>query len=327
MYSEDTLPSIFVFTSSLNEYDLRLTVETAYKRAKIPGRVYFGVAEQVLGMPPTNLDDFKNVKKIQIGRNQPNGLGLGRLASLMLHESQTYGLQIDAHTIFDQHWDSTLVSQLTTLEQTYKRAVISMRAKTYTYQADGTRYFWDSPTAINFAGLKIDPGSQNFGMGGREGDLGPHEPQDFHEHYLVAGGFIFARLQAFTEILPDPKIAFSGEEHTWALRASTRGWRIFATRDCPLWTLGKSSFFSDDDYKNDIDYKRTGVMPWKTMNTPTITNGTAAIDFRDNVDNRGGYLNSILCGETLGYWGAPNIVAYEKYIKNLGFDYRTGCQI
>jgi hypothetical protein len=59
------------------------------------------------------------------------------------------------------------------------------------------------------------------------------------EHYGIAGHFIFTVGDFADEILPDPLIMFAGEEETIALRAWTRGYRIYAIKNPIAWHKNK----------------------------------------------------------------------------------------
>jgi hypothetical protein len=53
----------------------------------------------------------------------------------------------------------------------------------------------------------------------------------------MAGGFFFTLGSYAEEVLPDPFIYFSGEEHGVAIRAFTHGWDIFTPKHVPLYHL------------------------------------------------------------------------------------------
>jgi len=310
------VPSIFVATSALNEDELFNTVQSAYEMAQKPFRVYFGIAEQRIG--DNNYAEFphfsRKVKKIDIGYPMPAGLQYGRLSALMLHEHQDYVLQIDAHTVFQKNWDEALISQIIPLEKRHKKSLISCRPKHYRIDNYGNREFFNT---AGQNGLCIKSDAPGFVIDSI--DFPQSTAKDHRQHFLVAGGFIFAPMALFLELLPDPRISFSGEEQVFALRACTRGWKIFTTGNSCLYTLGKT-----EHTFTDVDTRVTGTRPWKSLNTKTLSNGEACIEFHIPIDMPGSYVNNILTGKTLGYWGAPDEATYEKYICELGFDYRTG---
>jgi hypothetical protein len=132
------------------------------------------------------------------------------------------------------------------------------------------------------------------------------------EHYLTSGGFVFTKLELFKEVMPDPRVAFYGEEHILALRASTRGWKFFVVEDSFLYSFGRSE--SKVDGTNDS---------WKKIYSEPLTHKKSCVDFNAFINDKSTIVKQILDGDVIGYWGSPTKEAYESYIKNLGFDYRS----
>jgi hypothetical protein len=70
---------------------------------------------------------------------------------------------------------------------------------------------------------------------------------DFIEHYNFSAHFVFTIGSFIQDVLPDPFLTFIGEEQTTALRACTRGYRIFSIRDTLLWHLEKNGIKNEND--------------------------------------------------------------------------------
>ena len=298
------LRTIFVFTCGVDENDIHMTVKTAYENARFPSRIYFGIIDQRTDGKFSNTDSYENVKKVNIDYKYPLGLGLGRLNALMLHENQDYALQIDAHTIFDKNWDINLLHEISTLSVRYEKSAISNRPKWYTKNETGEICKYDMPGAPLFLG-------NTYGFYESE-IIGGESVGEACEHYLTSGGFVFAKLELFKEVMPDPRIAFYGEEHVLALRASTRGWRFFSIRDSCLYSFGRLESIVDgtDD-------------SWKKIYSKPLTNNKPCVDFDASINDKSSIVKQILDGDIIGYWGAPTKEEYEIYIQNLGFDYRS----
>lgn len=308
------LRSIFVFMCGINEDDIASTVESAFTNARFPERIYFGVIDQRTDENFADVSEFTNVKKVNISYPYPLGLGLGRLNALMLHEHQDYGLQIDAHTIFDKNWDSLLLSDYRAIALGDETIVISTRPKWYNYDEVGQR------TLHNTVGSALTIGNaEYYEMVGKHGKMNYLPDGRFYsEHFLTVGGFIFSKLSFFCDVMPDPRIAFYGEEHVLAMRASTRGYQIFAISDSYMYSLGKH----DDINKHDV-VSFANTNEWKTIEKKgSVTPNTPCIDFDILINNEEGLVKRILNGDILGYWGAPTDEAYNAYIANLGFSYR-----
>jgi hypothetical protein len=299
------LRSIYISTCGVNEDDIGLTVNTAYENARFPSRIYFGIIDQRTDGKFADTSHYRNVKKVNISYEFPLGLGLGRLNALMLHENQDYCLQIDAHTIFEKNWDVNLLREYSKLQSMYGDVAISQRTKWFERDANGVIIFHDT----NGDRLAIDETSKEYGMQGNSaGTLGV----GYIEHYLASGHFVFSRMEFFNQLLPDPRIAFYGEEHILALRACTRGWRIFSIDDNFFYHLGKQS---EPDNRNASD--------WKKIFTESLTDQKPFVNFDDKIYDVNTIVKQVLDGDIIGYWGAPTKEAYEIYIQNLGFDYRS----
>lgn len=298
------LRTIFVFTCGVDEDDIYVTVKSAYENARFPSRIYFGIIDQRTDSKFSNTDSYENVKKVNVDYKYPLGLGLGRLNALMLHENQDYALQIDAHTIFDKNWDVNLLRELSALSVTYEKSAISNRPKWYMKNEIGEIYKHDTfgePLVLgNTYGLYESKIITAMAVEGER------------EHYLTSGGFVFSKLDLFKEVMPDPRIAFYGEEHVLALRASARGWKFFSVRDSCLYTFGRNESIVDgtDD-------------SWKKIHSKSLTNNKPCVDFDASINEKSSIVKQILDGNIIGYWGAPTKEAYEIYIQNLGFDYRS----
>jgi len=296
--------TIFIHPACFNEDEIYNTIKTAYEQANNPDGVYFGLYNQRSDGIFEDATDYvpKKYKNniIQINSYSPftRGVGLARLNSLMLHRDQDYGMQIDAHTIFKKDWDKYLINQIEELKKIHEKSIISFTPFPYEINEDSERiiYLGNSSPAIKIIN-KDDP---NFYFANKDGE------HDYPaETFFVSGNFIFADLSFFKEIFPDPRIAFGGEEHTTALRACTRGYKIFVTKESPIFSLGKTEKQRHNTW--------SGVKEIRNSD----------INFGIEMKNENNIVNKILSGKIIGDFGAPTKESYEEYIKNIKYDYRT----
>lgn len=126
---EDQQLTIFVAVVAFNEPYLIQTVESAMGKATYPERIYFGIIEHRTDGCFTDLSMYHNIKHIQINYNAPLGLGVPRTFVLQLYDNQDFILQIDAHMIFNQDWDSRLIRnyQMISKETEEDKIVITSR--------------------------------------------------------------------------------------------------------------------------------------------------------------------------------------------------------
>ena len=299
------LEKIFIQTASFNEKEIYNTVRRAYEKAEFPDRIYFGLYDQRLNNSFEDFSNIENVTHVKVICSFARGIGLARLNSMMLHQKEKYCLQIDAHTIFDKNWDSKLISDYEKLKNITDKPIISYRTKFWERDSTGTIVYYSSG---NHQPLVINEQDPHFYMKTHD-TLGSYP----FEHYLSSGHFVFTELEFFNDFMPDPKIAFAGEEHSLALRACTRGYRIFVTKDPHLWHMSKN----DQDRYIDPD----------SWNAHTRFKRNFDLDFNTLLSDKSTRIGKILRGEILGYYGAPDIESYNAYINKLGFDYRTGKKI
>lgn len=126
---------------------------------------------------------------------------------------------------------------------------------------------------------------------------------DFAEHYNYAAHFFFSIPSFIKDVLPDPFITFIGEEQTTALRASTRGYRIFSIRDTLLWHLEKNGIRKENDrwfVPGSLEHKEHFYRKEAESQTRT---------------------KDILTGNLLGYWGAPDKAWLERYEGQANIDF------
>lgn len=299
------MKTIFIQVASFNEKEIYNTVESAFQNAEHPSRVYFGLYDQRIDDSFSDFSHNPNVIHVKSISNFARGIGIARLSSLMLHADQDYCLQIDGHTLFDKNWDSNLISDFEDLKKITDKPIISYRTKFWERdENDNIIFYTDSG---NPHPLIIDSSDNHFYM--KTDDSPVSYPV---EHYLSSGGFVFAELSFFKEFIPDPSIAFAGEEHILALRACTRGYKIYVTKDPYIWHMSKSLEYRQqkDSWGSHSHYERN-----------------SDLNFRSLLSDSSFRVNHILTGQILGYWGAPDIESYNEYIQKLGFDYRTGKSI
>lgn len=293
------METIFIQTASFNEKEIYNTVRSAFEKAEFPERIYFGLYDQRTDSLFEDLSDIENVTHVKVTCSFARGIGLARLNSMMLHQEQDYCLQIDAHTIFDKNWDSNLILDYKKLKFITDKPIISYRTKFWERDNNNNIIFYN---VDNHSPLVINEDDKHFYM--KTFDTIPSYPM---EHYLSSGGFVFTELNFFKDFLPDPRVAFAGEEHLLALRACSRGYRIFVTQDPYLWHMGK----------NDED--RADPNSW---NAYSHFRRNFDLDFGTIISDKSTRIGKILRGEILGYYGAPDIDSYNEYIDKLGFDYR-----
>ena len=297
---ENNIDTIFVAIPALNEYFTDITIQDAYKKAKYPSNIFFGIFNQkTKGYKFEDFSKYPNVRCVNVSYEEPLGLGFARLACSMLHNNEKYFLQIDAHTIFVKDWDSILVESLKELKKYCDKPLISQSISWHGEEA----YFDPEKKYINnFMGEKAYP------LSAREDGLSTHVDESredeekifgkYLEHYLCyGGGGLFGDSKFLHEISYNPFILFCPEQELTALRASTRGYRFFSSDKTIISTLGKhpENGFTKEKYSDDRLFAFNGVLEAKKIY------GNFGYDY--------------LYGKKFGFWGAENKEKYDEYVK------------
>jgi hypothetical protein len=131
---------IFISIAALEEPNLRKTIASALDSAEYPENISFGISLQY-DQPP-DLSFIKNkVKTISYSPDidLPSAPGIIEIRSELrkLIDDESYFLQIDSHTRFEQGWDTKLVSDLKDLMKIKEKTIISSQLW---HEADKNRY-------------------------------------------------------------------------------------------------------------------------------------------------------------------------------------------
>jgi hypothetical protein len=295
--------TIFVAIGAYNEPELELTISNCLKMAEFPERIHFGVAAHYHNMSFPNLG-FENAKVIKIKYPGMLGLGFSRLAANSLYDNEDYYLQIDGHSLFERNWDTKLLNSYKVLEKEFEKPIISNYVPWWSVNEDSSINFYNPDQENHPAVIKHN-----------QEILGDYPYQDSYdvdwsnkeyiEHFNIAGHFIFSKPQILEDLIPDYRIVYAGEEFLFALRAWTRGYRMFAIPNPIVWHKNKHhGFLHPKD-------RMFGSQNEKTHNHFVVRNEYSAKLTRE-----------ILTGKYVGYWGSPSLELLQQYEKAANIDYK-----
>jgi hypothetical protein len=301
--------TIFIGIGAYNEFFLEQTVRNCIEMASHPERLVFGIwSHNNDGVLPS-FPDLNNVKIITAQYPSLLGVCPSRTGALFLYNNEDYYLQIDAHMLFQKNWDKILISSYENIKvkenlefpliTTYvpwwiknKEGSIEgynpeSEEKAYPITYDRDSYTW-APVPVQ---MNIDIDWSN---------------KEYVEHYGLSAHFIFTRGEFVYSILPDIQMMFFGEEMTTAVRAWTRGYRIFCIPDPIAWHYNK-----DISLGEVYEYDRQMA----------IGDPSRFQDFEEKQARSWDRTRKILTGEILGYWGATTKEALKKYTEaaNINF--------
>lgn len=318
--------SIFINIAAYNEDDLVDTVNSALTKAAYPENIFIGILMQY---PDKNFPDLSMYKNVKTKKNDSLvglGLGMARGIASEFYDNEEFYLQIDAHTVFKQDWDTTLIKNYINLKEIAEKPIISSYVPYYYKNAstgekvtmannqdwDGNYLSWSLVPKNNKNALGMsDIDTYNRFVYGIEALLSPaaksvdFSKKWYEEQYLISGHFLFTSSSFIKEIKYDPVLAYH-EENVIAMNAWTRGYRIFTIMDHVLWTRGLSGDFLDvpNSWRQSYRVKdESGICFMDKVVAGTLRN------------------KQILTGKILGEYGSPTQDLLDEYCKLSGIDY------
>ena len=299
--------TIFIAIGSYNESYLEQTVQNCVEMAKYPDRLVFGIwAHNNDGVVP-DMSQFDNIKMITAEYPTLLGVCSARTAALFMYNNEDYYLQLDAHMLFQKNWDDILVNAYENIKQ--KEQCQSPLITTYVPwwandEEDKILYYSPDSLQKSYPMKYSEDGYTRAPVPVQEGLSIDWTDKEYYEHYGLSAHFIFTSGSFVYEILPDIQMMFFGEEMTTALRAWTRGYRIFCIPDPIVWHYNKGA---GKLYKHDR---------WITTGDPDLFQDWLEKQDRSHLRTR-----DILTGKILGYWGAlsPDLLMEYEKAANISF--------
>ena len=305
---------IFILVPSFNEDHLRMTVEGALEAAERPENLFFGICQQSTTGEFEDFRDNPNIRVMNVFCHEPRGADLARVVAGALHNNEPYMLKIDAHHLFADGWDTTLISKHKELEKEFEKPLITQYLPRYIVrdgevekldQSEG--FETTSPSMKMYDDIRcVMTWMPIYGYG---------EPaaKPWSEHHCISNHFIFSRSSFFWEILPDPAIMFEGDETCLAVRAWTRGYRMFAIPEHVMWHRCKFPESGQDSEDGGVA-SMNGLLDegdWRHVD-----------EYNNRMRRMSGKFRTeqVLTGQLLGYWGSPTKELLEEYCKAAGFD-------
>lgn len=305
------MEKIFISISTCKENFVEQTVKSAIANAQYPERIFIGVFNSVFEDSDIINIENKNVEVINFRTEELLGVGKSRkMATAMCPEDIDYFLQIDAHIIFENSWDTFLIDSVNELEKINNKIIISQNLPSWLPEEN-------KKVKLMKQGIVVDP--EDVPVGDLEEpwilmyrDINSNIRQDYPETHAylgswdygnyaeianVAGNFIFSRKKLFEEIQQDERCMWGADEGIFAMRAWTRGYKIFRTKRKIAHHLDKGL------------YKETNG--WRSQKVN-----------RENWNKGYTIIKNILLGKELGYYGAPDPVSLERYEKFVNYSFK-----
>jgi hypothetical protein len=233
--------SIFISIASYKDTELVPTIKSIIDNADNPEQLHFGVVSQDENKKHPNLEPIvDNLSYLKMDFREARGAGYARKLAMEMYEGEDFYLQLDSHMRTVSGWDTKLknmYNESIKLSNTEK-IILSQYPAAYEIHTGGKEYFiqsheelWSTPTWSRVHNR--DNGSWSS-VREKFDDLSKPHPS-----HTVLAGYLFA-LGNFVEEIPyDERISFMGEELCIAIRAYTRGWKIYAPNEMLFWHFYK----------------------------------------------------------------------------------------
>ncbi|GGK31022.1 GlcNAc-transferase family protein [Salinarimonas ramus] len=221
---------IFVSVAAFRDPECQKTLVDLFEKATHPERVSVGLIWQ---HDPVEDEAFFALQPARRGQVREmrfdwrDGLGVcwARFLAQALWRGEAYYLQIDSHMKFEPGWDEILIADLDACPS--DKAILASAPPPYLTPGDTLSDLYpgvlrtdgfEQSGALRFTGLWLPKALERY----------------VRMPFLLAGA-LFAPGRLIAELPYDPYAAFSTEEVTYALRAFTHGWDIYAAPRRSVW--------------------------------------------------------------------------------------------
>jgi [Skp1-protein]-hydroxyproline N-acetylglucosaminyltransferase len=253
--------SIFVSIASYRDDVCTDTLDSLFKMAENPNRIFVGICQQNNSTEDTdclsaiiNTPLENNVRIIRIPHYEAKGPTYARYLCSTLWNGEQYFLQIDSHTKFVKGWDTICINMI----QSIKKNKLSLKpvisyypreSKNYEKYTEEHKYnvprmcksFFNERGMISFlASREINTNNKVYQT--------PH----------LAGGMFFCESNFLNELPFDPDLPylFVGEEILHSIRFFTNGWDIFTPSENIIFheytRKDKPKIWTDNPYYSDM---------------------------------------------------------------------------
>jgi hypothetical protein len=168
------------------------------------------------------LDNISEVQQIRFDYKMSRGPCWARKVCQSYYNGEDYYLQIDAHILFAENWDSILFKDYTMALNYGSKVIISVYPPLYEKNEQGER-------VIPYKGASHFNLMLNENKNIRVHAINTPDTESPREEFYIAAGFLFSIGDIVKEVPYDEEIFFHGEEISYAIRAYSAGYKIFST--------------------------------------------------------------------------------------------------
>lgn len=289
--------SIFISIASYRDPELIKTVKSLIDNADRPKDLHFGIVDQDQKGRWAKLDFVPNLKHTKIHFKDARGAGYARKLATELYDGQDFFFQTDSHMRFEKGWDTKLIKMYRwcAKKEKTKKIILSQFPAPFEVFTDNSDHyivgdpaFWDHVSWTSVVNTYYGAWAGN-----REVMMDTSVP---HPSHTILGALMFSHGQIALDIPYDERISFMGEELCYAIRAYTRGYKIYAPNEMLAWHF----------------YKRNS--------TPKVW-GDKRTEWFDIEKNSREVQQSVLLGEDQGVYGIGDYDKYVEYQEMIGINF------
>jgi hypothetical protein len=224
MESSDKKKSLFVCIANYKDTEVISTVRSLIDNASGVFDMKICVFSQI-DLADTSFDELDNIPEvlhIRYDYRNSRGACWARKMCQSYYTDEEFYLQVDAHMLFAENWDSILFKDYNMALNYGTKAIISVYPPLYEKNDDGERVI-----PYKMAGhFNLSLTEQNSI---RVYAINTPDTESPREEFYIAAGFLFSIGDIVKEVPYDEEIFFHGEEISLAVRAYSAGYRIFST--------------------------------------------------------------------------------------------------
>ena len=293
---------IFVSVASYRDTELSKTINSLISNADNPENLRVVILSQDQKKKHPDFSKYKNVELIEMDFRKARGAGYARKVLMEHYSGEDYFFQIDSHERFAKHWDTKILNMMKQAQEDAgtNKVILSQYPAPYTVHTGNRDYyikndkdFWDRVSWTSVV---------NTWYGAWAGHRQEIEDRTKpHPSHSILAGYLFT-LGSFVEEVPyDERISFMGEELCIAIRAYTRGWKIYAPQEMLVW-----HFYTRKD--------RPKV--WSQMDDSMREHKWIDLEMQSKKIQE-----QILRGKEEGIYGIGDRQKYLEYQKMIGIDF------
>lgn len=233
---------IFVSIASYKESELKHTVDTLIQRATYSDNLRVVVCQQD---DPTKFVNFSYsvVESIDVNYITSRGCCWARRQIQDRYNNEEYFLQIDAHCVMVQDWDSIIIDQIKRAKKISSNPVVLAAYPAGYFIQGGRRKF--NEMCYQQTTIKNDPlDLYGIWLTGHPNAI----PQTLIEPVstpFINAGLMFGDGSFMNDCLYDPDIYYDGEELLNTVKAFTNGYDLFNPNAHICWHLYKDPNLND----------------------------------------------------------------------------------